>query len=382
MLKKIYYWVDVCHLEQIINKIGFFINSPFHYYLYENTINKLLEKGYECDLIINDYLLYDPEWKNMYDSNVEFIEGINREDIEAYPCSLLVMNKIRYVCLVSPYYFDQLSTISVYNIRMVYGAGYGLEKESFNFSYWNTFYDTILNYGKYDYERTNIFNSGVIVGNPKFDKWFNNEFDVKSIKDELKIDPSKKTILYAPTYGVHSSIDEWKEQLIQINKEYNIIVKLHHGTAHLSSESIRKDKILSNFNIVRDDKTNTLELFKVSDLVISDTSGLIYDALLAEKKIVILNTNKSNRYRDLNNEAKLLRKVVPSWEKECNIHENVQNILNESPSKNPDIESLLGDLFAFKDGLSSKRAADAIIQTFENPKRNQYREDLKRMLKL
>lgn len=369
-------------LDQVINKIGFFINSPFHFYLYENTINELVEKGYKCDLIINDYLSYNPEWTEMYNSNVRFIESIDRDDIEAYPCSLLVTNEIRYLCLISPYYFEQLSTISVYNIRMVYGAGYGLEKESFNFSYWNVFYDTILNYGKYDYERTNIYNSGVIVGNPKFDKWFNNEFDIKSIKDELKIDPSKKTILYAPTYGLYSSIDEWLEKIIQIKDKYNIIVKLHHGTAHLTSESIRREKIFSNFNIVRDDKTNTLELFKVSDLVISDTSGLIYDSLLAEKKIVILDTNKSNRYRALNNEAKLLREIVPSLDTECNFYEKIENFLEENFSRNPNMENLLSYLFAYKDGLSSKRAAEAIIQTFENPKRNQYRDDLKRMLKL
>ena len=193
-------------MEQVINKVGFFINSPFHYYLYETTIDKLLEKGYNCDLIINDFLQFEDEWKEMYKSNLKFIESIERGDLEAYPCSLLINNSIKYLCVVSPYYFQQLALISVYNVRMVYGAGYGLEKESFNFSYWNVFFDKILNYGKYDYSRTNIYNSGVIVGNPKFDKWFNNEIDANLINKELGIDSSKKTLLYAPTYGQHSSM--------------------------------------------------------------------------------------------------------------------------------------------------------------------------------
>lgn len=374
--------MDVCTLERIINKIGFFINSPFHYYLYETTINSLLEKGYECDLIINDFLQFDSEWNEMYYSNLKFIENIDREDIEAYPFSLIVNNNIRYLCIVSPYYFQQLSLISVYNVRMVYGAGYGLEKESFNFSYWNVFYDTVLNYGNYDYDRINIYNSGVIVGNPKFDKWYNNEFDINLIKKELEIDFSKKTLLYAPTYGSHSSIDEWFEKLIKIQDNYNIIIKLHHGTAYLCSESSRRDKIFSNFSIIRDDTTNTLELLKVADLVLTDTSGLIFDSLLAKKKTVILNTRKSSQYKIINKEAKYLREIVSSWDSDCDILININQILKESNSENPNMEQLLCNLFSFRDGNSSKRAADAIIETFQNPKGNILRNDLKSKLKL
>ena len=370
-------------MYQTVNKIGFFINTPFHYYLYEDTINSLMEKGYHCDLIINDYLLNDTEWKDMYTGTLKFIENIDRNDLEAYPCSLLLSNGVIYQCIISPYYFGQLSNLSVFNVRMMYGVGFGLEKESFNYSYWNVFYDTILNYGEYDYQRTNIYNAGKIVGNPKFDKWFNNQIDAELILSSLEsFDCSRKTILYAPTYGVHSSIDQWLDELSQLQNEYNVIVKLHHGTTYLESESYRRQRILSEFQNVRDDTTNTLELMKVADLIITDTSGMIFDSLLAGKKTVILNTDTSEKYKRFNSSAILLRQIVPSWNFGCNLQESIKSIFDEEVAENGMVQSFLDNFFAFRDGKSSMRAAEAIIETIQNPKENILRQDLKRMLML
>lgn len=369
-------------LEQVINKIGFFVNTPFHYYLYEDTINSLLKKGFNCDLIINDFLQYSEEWKEMYFENISFLQSIDRYDIEAYPCSLLMQHNIKYICVVSPYYFKELSHISVYNVRMMYGAVFGSEKETFTFSYWNVFYDTILNYGLYDYNRTNIYNSGVIVGNPRFDRFFTKELSAEKIKQEYGINSNKKTILYAPTYGEHSSIDEWLDKLIAIKDKYNVIVKLHHGTAYLNKEKNRREKIYKNFNHVYDDKVNTLQFIAIADLVLTDTSGVIYEALLAGKKTALLNTNKANQYKSYNNNARILREIIPSWNSDCVLDKNIENLLSEKIQTSSSVEELLSDLFAFRDGQSSERAANAIIETVTHPKENILRKDLKQRLQL
>ncbi|CAM5797193.1 MULTISPECIES: CDP-glycerol glycerophosphotransferase family protein [Brevibacillus] len=368
---------------QVVDRIGFFINTPFHYYLYEDTINSLQEKGYTCDLILNDDISHNEEWREMYNGTVEFIENIERDDLEAFPCSVLLLNGIKYNCVVSPYYFSQLSDLGIFNVRMMYGVGFGLEKESWNFSYWNVFYDMILNYGQYDYERTNIFNSGRIIGNPKFDRWFNNQINVDLVLSSMKnYEPSKKTVLYAPTYGEHSSIDQWLDKLELLQKEYNVIVKLHHGTTSLQSEFSRRQKIYSMFDNVRDDRTNTLDLLKIADIVITDTSGMIFDSLLAGKKTIILNTDRSDKYKSKSPEANLLREIVTSYDIGCSLETSLQSIFSEEPLEVDMMQSLIDNFFAFRDGRSSVRAAEAIIDTVQNPKQNILREDLKEKLKL
>ncbi len=67
------------------------------------------------------------------------------------------------------------------------------------------------------------------IGYPKSDDLLNGRFDTEKIRAELSLDPSKKTVLYAPAFNEGASLREHGIEIITLLAEqskYNILVKL------------------------------------------------------------------------------------------------------------------------------------------------------------
>lgn len=339
--------------------VGFFIQNPFHYFLYESVINSLVSKNVSCHLIINDQIKNDLEWENMYNGLIDFIEEIDRNDIEAFLFSTVLSSGFPYDCLISPYYHSGIEKIGKKNIRLMYS----LAKESWTYSWWNVIYDKILCYGNYDFKKLNLYNNCEIIGNPKFDKWFRDELpNYSEIKKEynLSLDENKKTILYAPTYGELSSIDQWIDQFKDVSNKFNIIIKLHHGTTYLQSEKNRRVFIKGNFRNILNDTADLLKILKISDYVVSDNSGVIYDAILAEKNIILLNTNFNQSLNEMTIESKIRRHIV-----NLDIGTSLLEILQSKELLDSQKKILLeikNALYLKSDGFAGERAANEVVE--------------------
>ncbi len=304
--------------------VGFFVQTPFHYYLYETIIDELVKRNVHCHLVLNDYLAYSNEWKDMHYGLVEFIEQLERTDIDAFLLSTIKEHEFVYDCFVSPFYTNEIRDLGKLHVRLMYG----LAKENWTYAWWNVFYDKIFCYGDYDYNKLNICNNCIKIGNPKFDRWFQNKLPSKHelIKaDKLNIDSSKETILYAPTYGNLSSIDRWLDKIKKLEENYNIIVKLHHGTVFLSSEKNRRQKIYTQFENICDDRVNILHLLKVSDYVLTDYSGIIFDALLASKPVILLNIEVNSNFTDSRSLEIKIRSQIEEVNDEMELCDVLQN---------------------------------------------------------
>ena len=68
-----------------------------------------------------------------------------------------------------------------------------------------------------------------LVGYPKLDCLVDGSLDRDSILCELGVDPAKQTVLYAPTWSPHSSLNAMGERLVTLlcQAGYAVIVKLH-----------------------------------------------------------------------------------------------------------------------------------------------------------
>lgn len=339
--------------------VGFFIQNPFHYYLYESVIDSLVSKSITCHLILNDMLKDDNEWVNMYYGLINFVEDIDRKDIEAFVFSTVVASGFQYDCVISPYYHNNIGQIGKKHIRLMYS----LAKESWTYSWWNVFYDKILCYGDYDFRKLNIYNNCEKIGNPKFDKWFRGGLpDYSEIKKEhnLSLDETKKTILYVPTYGELSSIDQWIKEIKDISNKFNIIIKLHHGTVYLQSEEYRRNYIKQNFLNVLNDAADLLKILKITDYVLSDNSGVIYDAVLAEKNIILLNTTHNHQINDHTIESKIREKIV-----NIDVGTKILEILQAKDlwgSQKKILSEIKNTIFFKADGFAGERAANEVIK--------------------
>lgn len=187
--------------------------------------------------------------------------------------------------------------IEEFNKSKLVALQYGLAKERHNYGEWRALADMNLMYGNYSREKVQHFSPSYAVGNPKFQHWHhlvNNKEKVQLITKKLNLDKSKKTILYMPTWGDLGSSDVLLEPLAKLKNRYNLIFKMHHNN-DLRYPVWKEKAIEYGIDKIYDGASDQLKLLAVSDMVISDFSGAIFDALLVNKPILLFQEDISRK---------------------------------------------------------------------------------------
>jgi len=141
------------------------------------------------------------------------------------------------------------------------------------------------------------------VGIPKMDPYFREGyFDREKILLSLGLNPSKSTILFAPTYKP-TCIYEVKDAIFEATRDYNLIIKLHHyaWTGKFARHSQHRifERRLSEYPhavIVPQDRYNILPFMYAADTLVSEASGSITE-FLATGKIGVIYNLKHERLR-------------------------------------------------------------------------------------
>lgn len=68
-----------------------------------------------------------------------------------------------------------------------------------------------------------------LIGYPKLDRLATGRIDGAAVRGSLNLDPSRRTVLYAPTYSLASSLHQAGDAIIRsaVHAGWNVIVKLH-----------------------------------------------------------------------------------------------------------------------------------------------------------
>ena len=187
--------------------------------------------------------------------------------------------------------FSRIEAFEKSKIAMIQ---YGYAKEPHNYGPWRAFADLCLTYGPYASERIDYFSPTASVGNPRYDDWHLESFhQAAKSKHAAKLNPNKKTVLYLPTWGDLSSVDQFVSSIYELADNFNVLMKMHHNTELL--ESARKDKMDMGAICHFGANDDLLELLSICDVVISDYSGAIFDAMYCKKPIALLDTDLSEQ---------------------------------------------------------------------------------------
>lgn len=100
--------------------------------------------------------------------------------------------------------------------------------------------------------------------------------EIDSIKQLLNLNKEKKTILYTPTWRDNKDEEFLLEFPEEIKSKYNIIYKYHE-----------EDHSNKHKNYIDTAQFETQQLILVSDIVISDYSSIIFDALTIDKQVYL-----------------------------------------------------------------------------------------------
>ncbi len=164
---------------------------------------------------------------------------------------------------------------------------YGYAKEPHNYGIWRSLADVNITYGPYASEKISRFTPVAGCGNPEADDWEDPLFH-RACREKLSgmLDPSKQTVLYAPTWGNLSSVDMYLESVLALRDRYNVLIKMHHNTDLLEDRGARL-RDLENVHVFGANE-NIFSLLAVSDLMLSDYSGAIFDGFYCRRPIILL----------------------------------------------------------------------------------------------
>ena len=129
------------------------------------------------------------------------------------------------------------------------------------------------------------------VGNSRFDRFHEGRLDpVFMAQLKAGLDPSKPNVLFLPTWGDLSSQASYRAALGSLADEYNVIYKPHHNSA--LAKYVEDEPDLGPGTIDAGKLAQALDigphLLALADVVVSDMSGAIFDALYCRKPVVLL----------------------------------------------------------------------------------------------
>lgn len=161
--------------------------------------------------------------------------------------------------------------------------------------YRNVHFDLLLASGTYDQKIfKRIFpntNNIVVTGLPRNYELVNDLRDKQhtikqKVINDLKLDPNKKIVLYAPTFREYQQVHGQNDFTVpfesdfikEMNRKYNFIFRGHYFVEHTeNTERLIDASVYDDLN----------ELFIAADLLITDYSSLVFDNALLEKPVIL-----------------------------------------------------------------------------------------------
>src|SRR5690554_2008667 len=216
----------------------------------------------------------------------------------------------------------------------------------------NKAFDLLLAMGDYAAERFDEMrlNRYRIVGYPKIDGLFNGRINKEAYKERLGLDPRKKTVLYAPTWGDKNSLPYLVEELSDLAKEYNFLLKLHDKSTAKWGKSLKKQK-----GVFLIDDPDIVPYYLTADVLISDYSSVIFEFSVLDRPIILF---------DIDNANHALRSISYQWRdigiRVTNSRElaaALGRIFDNPEEYKEKRQEYARRLFKYRDGSAARRAA-------------------------
>jgi hypothetical protein len=228
----------------------------------------------------------------------------------------------------------------------------------------------------------------VLTGFTKLDPLFsqNPGFDEK-LAQSLGLDPSKKTILFAPTF-YPSSLERFGMKLGEYTQNYNVILKPHMWTYFLDKfgeynlvpqRNLAYDlaEKFSHIKLLGPEVYNITPYYKISDILLTEASSTIYEMIALEKPVIVNRfyrlklSHKIFRYRLFKKRlSKEMNKDITNFCFEMNRARDLPQVLdtafNENHKRLNIVREYQKKMLYKLDGKASERVRDTILDHFQN----------------
>jgi hypothetical protein len=136
-----------------------------------------------------------------------------------------------------------------------------------------------------------------LVGYPKVDCLVDGSLDRRAIARELGLAPSTPTVLYAPTWSPHSSLNAMGPAIIAAlaRMDVNVIVKLHDRSFEPSARGsggvdwrLQLDTLRRKWPVHVAEGADVSPYLAVSDALVTDHSSVGFEFMLLDRPLVVV----------------------------------------------------------------------------------------------
>ncbi|MFT5749549.1 MAG: CDP-ribitol ribitolphosphotransferase [Ancylomarina sp.] len=193
------------------------------------------------------------------------------------------------------------------------------------------------------------------TGWSKLDALFIQQNDFKEEKQTLlEKHQAKKIILFAPTFSPNLTCAETIfHEIITLsnNLNYLVLVKFH-DKMNKEVKAKYKQAAQSLENLVIVDDPNISKYLILSDLMISDTSSVVYEFLLLDKPVITFKSSSENiKWTDIDEPKTLV--------------DSIESVLKSDINKK-DRQWIIDNYHPLSDGKSAKRMIEAVKNWLSN----------------
>lgn len=230
------------------------------------------------------------------------------------------------------------------------------------------------------------------IGYSKSDDLLNGKFEREKVLKELKLDPSLKTILYAPSWDEGLSLRCFGEDVVRNilkMKNINLIVKLHPISYYPETGPnyffytggvnwIERFSVFNSYQSFRHIPTDNIDpILSASDVMVTDLSSVALEFIMLDKPVIYIDCPEffektlKTTYSDFGdttaefvrndpraNAGRHVGTVLYDIEK---LPETIQYVLN-NPEENSEKRKNFAKQLSYNPGSAANAAADKIIE--------------------
>jgi CDP-glycerol glycerophosphotransferase (TagB/SpsB family) len=210
-----------------------------------------------------------------------------------------------------------------------------------------------------------------LIGMPKLDCLVDGTLQRDELLSEMGIEPSRRTVLYAPTWSAHSSVVSMGEELVKRLGEagYSVIVKLHDRSRDLQFVNsggvdwgARLEPLLQSFSGVLAKGHNSSPYLAAADVMITDHSSVGFEYLLLDRPLIRIHVPELIKGTDI--EPSYVDLLASASTSVNNVEETMAAVERgfANPRENSETRVAVANEMFYKPGTATERAVRELYE--------------------
>jgi hypothetical protein len=212
-----------------------------------------------------------------------------------------------------------------------------------------------------------------LIGMPRVDCLVDGSLRRDEILLALQMDPARNTVIYAPTWTAHSSLEAMGEEIVRVlgAAGFAVIVKLHDrsrqqmGATGVVDWASRLEPLVRATGGIIASGANASRYLAAADVMITDHSSVGFEFLLLNRPVIRVEMPELLARADIEpTYVELLASASTSIRNPGEVVAAVQQAF-ESPNRDREARSVVAEEMFFKPGGATQRAVYNLYEVLE-----------------